>query len=277
MIRKLSTLLALMMAFSVQVSANEYTNEAYAVYVDSMEFVTSPEGERQVQLTLPNLGQEPIEALIIEIAMLDDNKQPFLAYPANAEGFNKELRAGSISAPLTFSDPLQPGTKGIHTQTIGPEYEQATIARAAVIYYRRASGEEFYISPTVMLWNHTDGTRLTPAAGGLYYPGLTQEQHDLAYSFPMGFTSESRMLYDYLAPAYGLTEGGMWVMEVGEGSLAEKLGLKAGDLVVSVDGVRLAEDMRAFELGKTKMAQGETIEYVWVRDGETMRGTIAKE
>lgn len=209
--------------------------------------------------------------------MLDDNKQPVLAYSADAEGFNKELRVSSFSTPLIFSEPLQPDATGRLTPTIGPEYEKATIARAAVIYYRRASGEELYIDPSVMLWNHTDGTRLPPAAGGLYYPGLTKEQQDLAFSFPMGFTTESRMLLDFLAPAYCLPEGGMWVLEVGEGSLAEKLGLKVGDLVVSVDGVRLAEDPRAIELGKIKMAQGQAVEYVWLRNGETMRGMIAKE
>lgn len=167
MIRRLSILLALMMAFTFQASANEYVNEAYAIYVDSMQFITGPNRERQVEFLLPNMGQEPIEAIIVDMVMLDDDKQPVLAYSADAEGFNKELRISSISTPLIFSEPLQPGSTGRHTQTIGPEYEKATIARAAVIYYRRASGEEFYIAPSVMLWNHTDGTRLPPAAGGL--------------------------------------------------------------------------------------------------------------
>lgn len=48
--------LALMMAFTFQASANEYVNEAYAVYVDTMQFITGPNGERQVELLLPNLG-----------------------------------------------------------------------------------------------------------------------------------------------------------------------------------------------------------------------------
>lgn len=277
MIRKFSLLLALMMLLAVQVSANEFTNDAYAIYVESMQFVTGPAGERQIAFTLPNMGQDPIDAVAIDIVMLDDSLQPVLAAAPDAFGFGKETKAGDPFESLVYSQPLQPGASGQYVHTIGPEYEKATRARAAIIYYRRATGEEFHIAPQGMLWNSTDGIRMEPEVPGKFYPGLTKEQADLAFSFPMGFNSEARILQDALAPAYGQKEGGLWVLEITEGGLAQRVGLQAGDLLVSVDGVRLADDPRAIELGKIKMAQGSAVEYVWVRGGETMRGEITKD
>ena len=275
--KKICILLILMFAVILPASANEYVNGAYGIYVDSMKFVTGPNGERQIEMILPNMSQEPIEAVAIELIMLDGEKQPVLAYSPDAAGFLQEMNISNYSNPLMFKNPLEPGKDGRHVQTIAPEYSQAVEARAAVTYYRRSSGEEFFVAPSVMLWNHTDGTRLPPAAGGAYYPGLTQEQKQLSTSFPLGMMRDSRVLYDFLAPSYGLSEGGVWIHEVSEGSLGAKLGLMAGDLLVSVDGVRLDDNNLAIDLGKVKMAQGEQVEFVWLRNGETMKGSIGKE
>lgn len=126
-----------------------------------------------------------------------------LAYSPDAAGFLQEMNISNYSNPLMFKNPLEPGKDGRHVQIIGSEYSQAVEARAAVTYYRRSSGEEFFVAPSVMLWNHTDGTRLPPAAGGTFYPGLTQEQKRLSTSFPLGMMRDSRVLYDFLAPSTG--------------------------------------------------------------------------
>lgn len=128
-----------------------------------------------------------------------------------------------------------------------------------------------------MLWNNTNGTRRNPAPGGLYYPGLTEEEAALAYSFPLGITTAYTLLSQEMAPVYGKTNGGFWIYAVSDGSLAQKLGIAAGDLLIAVNGIALAEDIRAIELGKIKMAQGESVEFAWLRGDELMLGAITKD
>lgn len=267
--------LALMMALTLNAGANEYVNEAYAVFVEQISLSETENGERTITVDLPNYGQEPIEAVVIDYVMLDDADQPVLGYSADMDGFLKEVRGGSYDSPLLYSEHLAPGTTSQYSVTVGAEYAKATKARAAVSYYRRADGTEFFVAPEAMLWNVSDGTRLDPAPGGKYFPGMTKEEQDLAGSFAMGFVSNARLVHDFMAPAYNMPEGGQWVMEVFEGSLAEQLGLEAGDLIISAAGHRAAEDINAITRAKVAMAQGEAAEFVWMRGAERMHGSIS--
>lgn len=277
MLRKLFIALLLLVTLVLPAAANEYREAAYGIYVDFMELVENEDGTRQINFTLPNLNSHPISKLVIDVVMLDDDYQPVLDHPNDMEGFMQELSTSNVAEPLSFTPPLEPNKDGSYSISLGNRYKNATKARAAVSYYQRESGEEFYLSPTVMLWNHSDGTRREPGPGGLYYPGLTKEEQDLAYSFPMGFNTSYTPLSEEMAPLYNKSRGGFWVLSVKEGSLAQKLGLLPGDVLVSVDGVDLAEDLRAIELGKIKMAKGETIIFTWLRDGELLEGQLSKD
>ncbi len=277
MLKRIGIVLVLLMMFALPAIATEYVEGAYGVYVDEMEMITGEDGTRSIVFRLPNLSSQPISAMVIDLVMLDDDNQPVLGQPNDMTGFMNEIFVSNVTYPLTFTNPLEPNTAGKYTFAIMPGYEKATKARAAVSYFKRANGEEIYVSPEVMLWNNTDGTKREPAPGGKYYPGLTAEEKELAYSFPLGINTSYTPLSEEMAPYYNKSRGGFWVLSVKEDSLAAQLGLLAGDLLVTVDGVNLAEDLRGIELGKIKMAKGETISFTWLRGDEMMEGTLKKD
>lgn len=276
MLKKIGILLLLLVMFAVPASANEYIEEAYGIFVEKMEMVEENQ-ERKIVITFGNYSSHPISEFVLEVVMLDNNYQPVLAFSPDMDGFFKELRVCSVKNPLVFKTPLESKKRSSFTVLVPKEYKDASIARAAVSYYKRATGEEFYVSPSVMLWNHTDGTKRSPAPGGTYYPGLTAQEKELSASFTLGVTIDFSVLSEEMAPYYNKSHGGLWVIEIAPGSLAEKLGLQKDDLLVSVDGIALAEDLRALELGKAKMANGETIVFSWLRGNELMAGTLKKD
>ncbi|MBP7868286.1 MAG: PDZ domain-containing protein [Acidobacteria bacterium] len=79
---------------------------------------------------------------------------------------------------------------------------------------------------------------------------------------------EVEPLNDQLAAFFGATDGGLLVKSVQPGSSAEKAGLKAGDVIVSVDGVKTADagDIRD-ALAK---AEGKEAAVKVVRNGKTL-------
>jgi serine protease Do len=91
---------------------------------------------------------------------------------------------------------------------------------------------------------------------------------------PLYFTSE---LYDELARALDV-ESGILISYVMEGSSAEALGLKMGDIITEVDGEPVAAKSKAelleFEWGLTIRPAGERIEFTLLRGGAGEREEI---
>ena len=63
-------------------------------------------------------------------------------------------------------------------------------------------------------------------------------------------------------------EQGLYIVEVNEFSPAEKAGLKAGDLIINVDGKRVKTFDELKEIKNSK-EEGDTIKVEFIRDGQT--------
>ena len=93
-----------------------------------------------------------------------------------------------------------------------------------------------------------------------------------AYTFSLGNISTSRIgvslyeLSDQLAKHYGAVDGGALINEVVEESPAEKAGLRAGDVIVKMDGEPVGDVDEIREAIQDK-EEGETIAVTVLRDG----------
>ena len=257
-------------------SANEHTDDAYALYVAKISWLSIPDGTRILMMTLPNMGKEPIVAAAVDIVLLNDKDEVVLAHRKNAEGFGKELKLGDFLTPNKPEAPVMPGEVWEPSALVVKAYREATKARAAVSYYKRENGDEIFIPAKAMLWNSTDGTRLPVEERGKFDWGLTRQQKELADTVTLGIMALPAVMYDAVAPAYGKSEGGMWVLEVRRGTMGAKLGLKANDVLTSINGIRPADDARAILLGKLALAEGEKVEFIWLRGNKTMKKTVGK-
>ena len=61
---------------------------------------------------------------------------------------------------------------------------------------------------------------------------------------------------------------GVFIYEVFEGGVAEKMGLKAGDIITAVNGEEV-EDTMAFRKKLYSMREGDNLELTVIQDGET--------
>ncbi len=61
---------------------------------------------------------------------------------------------------------------------------------------------------------------------------------------------------------------GVFIYEIFEGGLAEKMGIKAGDIITSVNGEEV-EDTMAFRKKLYSMREGDQLELTVIQDGET--------
>lgn len=100
---------------------------------------------------------------------------------------------------------------------------------------------------------------------------------DLRFSGKHGFLGVMTQDLDGDLGAYfGAKDGGALVTEVVEDSPAEKLGLRAGDVIVEVDGTEVedAADLRSV-VGKHDEA--DEVQVVWLRDKKRQNGKVALE
>ncbi|MFM1874889.1 MAG: hypothetical protein RL266_626 [Bacteroidota bacterium] len=97
---------------------------------------------------------------------------------------------------------------------------------------------------------------------------------DINFDFDMDFDDNSAFLG--VTPGEK-TEAGVSLGEVIEGSSAEKMGLKSGDVITKLDGKSVKSFDDVVEVIKAKKA-GDKIEVVYLRDGKkaTMNGELGK-
>ncbi|NNE44108.1 MAG: PDZ domain-containing protein [Gemmatimonadetes bacterium] len=77
-----------------------------------------------------------------------------------------------------------------------------------------------------------------------------------------------------LADYFGAEDGGALVSEVVEDSPAEKLGLKAGDVITEVDGTKISDGADLRRTVASHDEEGEEVEVVWLRDKKERRGKV---
>lgn len=93
-----------------------------------------------------------------------------------------------------------------------------------------------------------------------------------ANSFALGYNYSPLSQYNasfYMRPA------GLVITNITDGSIADKAGLKAGDVITSFDGISTVDDPYAQDKAKAKIAGGETVEMVYNRGAKDYSVTIS--
>jgi len=95
-----------------------------------------------------------------------------------------------------------------------------------------------------------------------------------ASATPGGISGPRGLIWDLEAVREA---GGYPVAGVAPGSSARRAGLRAGDLVVSVDGVSLSERPEIYFRSVIGGEAGADLDLTWLRDGRELSGTVALE
>ncbi len=215
----------------------------------------------QVNLSFRNVGQADIVEFGAAFAFYGRDGRRFLAWPADLEGFVQEPCSWRF---VPGGAGIRPG-KTYNTEEVLSGVKEAAGLFVALRYYVKADGETVHFPESEWAWVGSDRSVLNDRAERAFYhpPGAAVKEAADSYRIGYGYF----LLDDFNAPLYGFSGGGEWVHSVDEGSLAQALGLMPGDLILSVNGVRFADNVYATDEGKAKAAGGVTVELVVERAG----------
>lgn len=227
---------------------------------------------------MTNQGSLTLTEGALELQLTDAQGRQVMGYPLTLDGFNLEAFGGSHYAPFIFSQSgLAAGMNANHTIPLGPEYDLATGVRAAITYYKTDQGNGVYLAEASLEWLGSDGSRTPPAEPGKFMGSLGSTPERAAQNVSLGIGFSAHVLYGQLAQQYGFSQGGLWLMEVQGGSLGQRAGLKAGDLLVAVNGIRIVDDALAIERGKAELWLGQEVSFTYEREGELITTAITKD
>jgi hypothetical protein len=213
-----------------------------------------------LRMELLNSGDTGIGEFGLALAFYDKNGERFYALGNTQEGYLEEVSYWYY-AP---SETIQAGAT-YKTEDSFAAYLDASRVDIAIRYYQRQSGEYVNIPESQWIWYSTEGGVVVDYPSQSYYLDPSSDLYSVIADVNIGY--EYYLLDDYNAAFYGYKQGGEWITEVEVGSIADTVGLKAGDLVLSVDGVKPTEDYYAVEYAMAKIAKGKSIDWVYERDG----------
>ena len=221
-----------------------------------------------LSVTLKNLGEVPIGEFGLRYRFYNRYGERVYEYVNSVEGYADEMLELKYAPNKDIA-----ARKAITIKESYAMYSSADTFKVALSYFRRNTGEYIHVEEDSLIWLSSDGTSETPYATK-YYRSPSQSILTKQQSFALGitpmfvFTGEQTRLF-YKNP-------GRVLYKVNEGSLSEKAGLKVNDMIVSIDGIKCAEDFYAIEKANAKMADGETVELVYERNGTLFTIEISK-
>lgn len=176
----------------------------------------------------------------------------------------------------------KPGGEIRHYQVAGRFGAGKTIQEK--LFFSPYTGVE-YLEVALVSVTFTDGTRIDLADQALYwYSTRTKKYQEAPAAAAVNCLPDSETrekdesfwlgyVYSEVTPEltehYGYVHSGICVTEVEKGSLAEKAGLRAGDLIYAADGVPLETDPWAVSKAKAGIAGGGRLTLSVERPGET--------
>lgn len=159
-------------------------------------------------------------------------------------------------------DTIKPGGKMGLQGDVGWPMSVAKKAAVAVISYHTASGTTVYVDPDQLTFRYSDGTIQYPEEDVEPYVVSDADATELA-AIKLGYTTKN--LYPWTADFYSVDEG-LYLLEVQPGTLADKAGLKTGDIVTMIDG-QPAIEIKSTHDAQRKLLNGESVEYTYSRNG----------
>lgn len=222
-------------------------------------------GSYHFTLDLKNNSEKDIDAFDIRIKAFNKYGDRVSAYNGNLYLSNAEYEA-EYSVQSYQGKKIKAGASKKMSKSEEFDlytYDGAVNVEVAITRYHTTDGETVNIPTNKWIWYSGDGAITYPVDDGYVEPVVTTEDIAEAEKYLLGFTSMT--IYDYIAPMYGKPSG-EYLDSVDEGP-AEDAGLETGDIIISIDGVRLNFE-NAIRYVKAKMKPGETYEVVYYRKGE---------
>lgn len=211
--------------------------------------------------TLENSGSSAIDEFGLALAFFDGNGDRFFGYANTLEGYDSEVAYWYY----TPEKPINADGGTFRTTDVFADYTSASTVAVAVRYYHPVDGSYIMIPESDWQWQLPDFIEGSGNFVPSYYLSPPDSLYDTLGDYNPGYNYY--LLAEYNATYYGKTEGGEWITNVDEGSPAALAGLQIGDLIISVDGVKPTENTYAVEYAMAKIVAGETVDWVYERDG----------
>ena len=220
----------------------------------------STEGELTLEVTLSNTGTVAIDEFGLALAFLNADGEQIYGYEATLEGYTPEV----CNWYYTPENAIEAGGTFL-THDVFTDYAGTSTVAVAIRYYHIVDGDYIMLPESEWFWAfpgyETDGY----PADRPYYTGPSADVYTSIEGFSLGYNYY--LLDDYNAAYYGKNQGGEWIYNVDADSPAAKAGLQVGDLLLFADGVKPTENLYAVEYAMSAIMNGETVDWVYERDG----------
>ncbi len=224
---------------------------------------TPKKSENTIAVTFQNSCEQGIVYAELRFRYYDSNGERIYAFGKDAEGAEAE-RAASWDY-LVFSEGLSAHATDDSFEKSYENYLGADRVEVAIDWVVLADSRRISLREDQLVWMDSKGNTTGQPSDTVAAEALSVETITAAQEVMLGFKYVRIAQYD---TPYYLCPSGALMVAITEGSVAEKAGLKKGDVIVLFDGINPINDIYAVERGKTKLLEGESIDVVYVRDGE---------
>lgn len=147
-------------------------------------------------------------------------------------------------------------------------HNSISVIKMAVIRYHTVDGRTVNIPENEQFWRGSDGSiECLEYENNLYeLPELTDEMSAKASSFRIGMNTYP--VGNFVAKDLGLPMGGAYVASVDADSMAERAGIRAGDVIVKIGTVYVMSIGDNFDVAKALMSETEPSDVLFYRNGE---------
>lgn len=246
-----------LLAAALTVPRQPELTDPEAFRIDSLSIAQESTG-LVLRMTFRNDGARDIDEFGVAIAFVDPDGLQVYANDKTLDGYTGEVSNWYYTAEIPAGDAYR-------TEDSFSGYTGVAEAVVAIRYYHKTGAEYILIPESDWVWKWSGDGSESDIRGRSYYTEPASTVYDLCETVNLGYLYY--LLDDYNAAYYGKNQGGEWISEVAPDSLAEAAGLIPGDLVLFVDGVKPTQNVYAVEYALAAIAGGETVEWVYERDG----------
>lgn len=223
-----------------------------------------------LRMEFANVGESNITEFGVAFAFVGKDKARTFAYPFTLEDYKNEI-CYWIYEP---TEAIKPG-ETYNTEDVFAELADVSEVAVAIRYYGKEDGTYINIPESQWIGYSSKEGPYGEVQNRSYYTDPDQATYEQANKVNIGY--HYYLLDDYNAEYYGYSQGGEWIDEIDIGALADQAGLLVGDVVLSMDGMKLTENVYAVTYGMAKIAAGESVELVYEREGTTNTVTLSLE
>lgn len=228
---------------------------------------TSNKGEGIISFTIKNKTGEKVDAFDFDMRLYSTYGERFLF--------------GSLSDKVTITDEIKIFNASEERKTIGKNQEMTLSmtmgeyyfagCMVAIMAYHTESGQTVRIPEDQRHW-YAFGKGVTAGYQPVLITALTEEEQRLAAAWSLGVSGT--YADPEIAKFYNAREGYL-ITGMEPGSPADMAGLKAGDILLAIGGVRIFGD-GSVDRAKAAMLEGQTVTVLFYRNGKVWQTQLTR-